>query len=189
MSELFDQARLPQPPHHTERLILRPYEIEDADQAHELLDRDPEVWEFDPGYAPSPEDRLTKIARYDCLRRQFGFGPVAAFLRSHDGSEGHLIGQGGLNPYIYDHPNGDRSVEFEVMFKLGRRYWDKGYAIEIASFWVDYAFKHVKLPRLCIGPEKANARSVQLLDRLGAEILPDWLDEGSVIAIIAKPEN
>lgn len=185
--ELYDPSALSQPPWRTERLVLRPYQATEAAAAHTTLDCDEEVWRYDPGHAPSLAERQDNIARFAMLRRQFGFGPCAAFLVAPEGCAGPLIGQGGLNPYVYDHRDGRRTVEFEVMYKLARPYWGAGFATEIASFWTRFAFEEVRLPRLCIGPERENVRSVRVLERLGARIEDDWLDAVAVIATIENP--
>ena len=184
IDDLYEPSELPLPPWRTERLVLRPYEPEDAEAAHRALDLDEEVWRYDPGHSPTLRERQDNIARYAMLRRQFGFGPSAAFLSTPEGDVGPLVGQGGLNPYVFDHRDGSRTVEFEVMYKLARPYWGQGYATEIAQYWVRFAFEHVRLPRLYIGPERANVRSVRVLERLGARIEDDWLDPDSIIAAI-----
>lgn len=183
MDQAFAPEHLPQPPSATARLLLRPYEDADADDAHEALDRDEDVWRFDPGYAPALSHRLANIRRYAALHEHFGFGPAAAFLREGDGT---LIGQGGLNPYVYDHRDGSRTVEFEVMYKLRRSAWGQGCATELASFWLDFAFREVRLPRVIVCPEKANVASLRVLERLGAEFEDDWLDQATVIASFSR---
>lgn len=188
-ASLFDKQGLPPPPWRTDRLVLRPFDADDALVAHRALDQDEEVWRYDPGFAPSLDERRANIVRYGVLRRQFGFGPSAAFLPGVAGQGPRFVGQGGLNPYIYDQPNGTRTVEFEVMYKLARPFWGHGYAEEIARFWIDYAFDEVRLPRLVVCPPKANRPSVRLLERLGATIEDDWLDPSSIIAVIEPPPS
>jgi RimJ/RimL family protein N-acetyltransferase len=83
---------------------------------------------------------------------------------------------------VYDHRDGSRTVEFEVMFKLGRAYWGHGYATELAEFWLDFAFREVRLPQVLVCPLRANHASVMVLERLGAEFEDDWLDEAVTIA-------
>jgi len=168
-------------------LALRPYREADASVAFAAMDQDEEVWRWDPGYKPNISKRKDNIARYTALRQQFGFGPCAAFLATEKGDEGEFIGQGGLNPYIYDHRDGSRTVEFEVMYKLSRSFWGRGYATEIAAFWVRFAFEQLRLPQLYICPNKANINSLAVLERLGARMEDDWLDDETVIGLIRNP--
>lgn len=178
----YSTGLLPQPPFATERLMLRPYMPEDAAIVHAALDVDPEVWRFDPGYQRTLDERRDVIDRFALLRKQFGFAPYGAWSK-----DGVLVGQGGLNPYIYDHRDGTRTVEFEVMFKVARPYWRQGYAREIARFWVDFAFREVRLARLLVCPARDNAASVGVLRSLGATFEDDWLDPDTVIATLLSP--
>ncbi|MEL6167723.1 MAG: GNAT family N-acetyltransferase [Pseudomonadota bacterium] len=184
MGDAYEPSELPAPPWRSPRLILRPFDHMDALAAHAAFDSDEAVWKFNPGYAPTLEHRKATITRFSMLHRQFGFGPCAAFLPDEGGAEGVLVGQGGLNPYIYDQRDGSRTVEWEVMYKLARPYRGKGYATEIAQFWVEFAFEVVRLRRLHICPVKANSASIAVLQRLGARFEDDWLDPDVVIATI-----
>jgi RimJ/RimL family protein N-acetyltransferase len=177
--EDFDPDNLPKPPFLTDRLILRPFADHDAEQAHAALDTDEDVWTFDPGYAPSLDDRRRNLARYAMLREHFGFGPCGAWTK-----DGAFVGQGGLNPHIFVHRDGSRTVEFEVMYKLARPYWGQGYAKEIARFWVDFAFRQVGLGRLITCVDRDNAASVGVLRSVGARIEDDWLEDAMVVGTI-----
>jgi RimJ/RimL family protein N-acetyltransferase len=178
----YEPDLLPQPPYETARLVLRPFQAKDAAVVHAALDTDPEVWRFDPGYARTPKDRRGLIAAYAGLRGQFGFAPCGAWAM-----DGTFIGQGGLNAYLYDQRDGSRSVEFEVMYKVAQPFWRQGYAVEIARFWTDFAFQHVRLAQLKICPARDNVASIAVLRALGATFEDDWLDPDTVIATIPAP--
>ncbi len=171
-------------PWHTERLLLRPFVPEDAEAVHPALDRDPEVWRFDPGHPRSLAARRATIARYAMLWEQVGFGPAGAWCRR----TGRFLGQGGLNPYLYRHRDGTQTLEVEVMFKLARAAWGQGFATEIARFWVDHGFRRLGLRRIATAPERANRASVAVLERLGCRIFDDWLEPDTVIAVLEHPE-
>ena len=175
----FDPNLLPQPPFVTKRLTLKPYLLEDVEAVHRALDVDPEVWLFDPGYAPSLDDRRRNVTRYAMLREQFGFGPCGAWAE-----DGTLVGQGGLNPHIFSHRDGSRTVEFEVMYKIARPFWRQGFAKEIARFWVDFAFNQIQLSRLIACVDRDNAASIGVLRAIGATIEDDWLEDDMVIGTI-----
>ena len=176
---------IPRGPFETDRLLLRCYEEADAELVHRSLDLDPDIWRFDPGFERTLGDRKKVLSCYACLHAQFGFGPCGAFNKE----DGCFVGQGGLNPYIYDHRDGSRTVEFEVMYKVAKPFWRQGYALEIARFWVDFAFKEVRLPRLCTAPVRANIASVGVLAKLGCHFEDDWLDPETVIGILENPTS
>ncbi len=55
-----------------------------------------------------------------------------------------LISQCELSPHEFEDRDGSITDEFEliqVMYKLGRAYWRRGYAIEAAQACVEYAFE------------------------------------------------
>jgi RimJ/RimL family protein N-acetyltransferase len=116
----------------TERLRLRPLTLDDAEKLHQLCDVNPEVWKFDPGYAPSFDKRVELIERRIQQYQTYGFGCFAIERKP----DLRLIGKGGLSPHEFE--NRDRSItnEFEVMYKLGRAYWGLGYATEASRSWV-----------------------------------------------------
>lgn len=98
MGEPFSPSQLPQPPYQTARLVIRPYEGSDAQVANAALDQDSEMWRFDPSYEQTLTERRQIIARFRIAHHQFGFAPMAAFSQD----DGMFVGQGGLNPYVYD---------------------------------------------------------------------------------------
>ena len=168
----------------TERLKLRPLTLDDAEQLHQLCDTDPEVWKFDPGYAPSFDKRIKLIERRIRQYQTYGFG---CFGIEHK-PELNLIGQGGLSPHQFENRDGSITDEFEVMYKLGRTYWRQGYATEASQAWVKYGFDVAGLKRLVVCPHKANIASVRVLEKLGFRIEDDWLESESVLAFLENPK-
>lgn len=174
---------LPAPPFHTERLLLRPYAGSDAGTVHAVLDLDPEVWRHDPGHERSLDERREVIATFAALHRQFGFGPCGAWRRS----DGAFVGQSGLSPHLFEHQDGQRLVEFEVMYKVAQPFWRQGLAGEMAAFWADFAFRTVGLGRLVTCIDRDNAASIATQRRLGAVIVDDWLDSTGMVATLTAP--
>lgn len=168
----------------TARLKLRPLTVDDAEQLHQLCDIDPEVWQFDSGYAPSLIERIKLIERRIQQYQTYGFG---CFAIEHKPNL-NLIGQGGLSPHQFENHDGSITDEFEVMYKLGRAYWGQGYATESSQAWVEYAFEVAKLKRLVVCPHKANLASVRVLEKLGFRIEDDWLEPESVLAFLENPK-
>lgn len=86
----------------TERLRLRPLTLDDAEQLHQLFDTDPEVWQFDPGYARSFDERVKCVERRIQQYQTYGFG---CFGIEHI-SNLKLIGQSGLSPHQFENEDG-----------------------------------------------------------------------------------
>lgn len=168
----------------TDRLILRPFLQDDAEDIHRLLDIDPDVWRFDPGYARSWDERLERI-RINTARYQWfgGVGIYAVELQE----TGHLIGQSGLNTYLLLDRKGFISIEVEVMYTLGKEFWGKGYATETGQEWVRYAFEELKLKRLVDCPAKNNIASIRVLKKLGFHIGENPTEPERILAILENP--
>ncbi|HEY3107624.1 MAG TPA: GNAT family N-acetyltransferase [Chloroflexota bacterium] len=176
----------------TERLILRPFTLEDVEAAHALLDVHPDVWRFDPGFAPSLDQRrqvlVGRIAEYETDLGRTGIGLRALVSRR----SGALIGYCGLQVWLSrgrlapeDGPHA--SLEVELYYKLGREHWGQGLATESSQAVLRLAFEEVGLRRIATVTDRQNARSIALLRRLGAEIIDSPTSPDQVIGLIRNP--
>lgn len=117
----------------TERLIMREMTQADfADLCKILQDKDV-MYAYEGPYndAEVQEWLDRQINRY---KNEKGRGLYAVILKE----TGEMIGQSGLT---YQ-PFKDRRV-LEVGYLLNKNYWHKGYAIEGARFWKEYAFNEL----------------------------------------------
>lgn len=55
----------------------------------------------------------------------------------------------------------------EILWRIGSKYWGRGYAYEAATTVCDYAFNDKHLKELVSFTVPANSRSVRLMERLG----------------------
>jgi [ribosomal protein S5]-alanine N-acetyltransferase len=146
----------------TTRLILRPFILSDIDEAYEVLEGNPEVWRYDPGYCRTKLQRANLIKKYAQDNDENGFGNLAVVLKS----TGELIGHTGLQSYrLGDQPQSP--LEVELFYKLGRDFWGKGYAFEACRALISYAFNRLNLPRLVTATHSDNSPSIRLMRRLG----------------------
>ncbi len=124
----------------TDQLKLRPLTLGDTEHLHQLFDTDPEVWKFDPGYACLLDEHITLIRCYIQQYQTYSFGCFGINRKS----DLMLISQCELSHHEFEDRDGSITDEFEViqvMYKLGRAYWRRGYAIEAAQACVEYAFE------------------------------------------------
>ena len=59
--------------------------------------------------------------------------------------------------------------EIEIGWRFARRYWDRGYATEAASGWLDLGFGPLGFDRIISITEPDNVRSLAVMRRLGME--------------------
>ena len=137
----------------TERLLLRPIELDDLDD-FVALHADPEVTRFirplDPAAA---EERLHRDERE---WRERGHGMLAIV----DPKDGAFLGRCGLKHW----PQFD---ETELGWALRRSAWGRGYATEAARACVGWGFSEIDLPYLTAMISPGNARSIRVAERLG----------------------
>jgi RimJ/RimL family protein N-acetyltransferase len=151
----------------TGRLILRPFVVADVDEAYAVLESNPEVWRFDPGYQRSYEERRKLIEKYAAFNEPDGVGTLAVTLRA----AGQLIGYVGLQLYVL--PREPLATpEVELYYKLGRAWWGQGYAQEACRAMLDFAFHELRLTRIVTITQPDNDHSLRLLEKLGARLEP-----------------
>ncbi len=145
----------------TERLILRPLELTDADRMH-LLDRDPEVMKYIGMPTLSSVEETRDVIGY--IRKQyddFGIGRFAVVEKE----SGLLVGWSGLK-FNDSEVNG-----FKDFYELGYRFlpetWGKGYASETGKAFVDKFFDEMKLKNLYAYAHSENGASNHVLTKLG----------------------
>lgn len=138
----------------TERLILRPYEVSDAEAMYEYA-KNPNVGPH-AGWKPheSVEETVEIIKRL--------FLPVGAYAIIHK-EDGKLIGSIALE---YDKRRPDAASK-EIGYSLAEEYWGRGFMTEAARAVIDYGFEKLNLEVIAICTGTKNARSARVIDKCG----------------------
>lgn len=147
---------------HTGRLILRPLVETDA-EAYAAMRYHPDVARWLIGASGDPRDAArTTIAYFAGLWQTDGYAPWGMFLRESDGSEGRLIGQGGLRII----PEFEAT---EVLYAMHPDAWGKGYATEMGEAALDFGFTDKGLPLIFAITKPDNLASQAVMKRLGMQ--------------------
>ena len=141
----------------TERLILRPLKLEDAESMFEYTS-DLEMtqfvsWEPHKSLEDSKEFINSVLGEYEAKNS----GPYGIFLKT---APYYIIGTIGLR--VAGH-----KFEAELSYALARRYWQQGITYEAASALVDRAFTEHKFKRIMATCAKENIASKRLMKKLG----------------------
>ncbi len=148
----------------TERLLLRPLELEDMDDLV-ALQSSPEVTRFVS--LLDRERALRRLARDQRHWAERGHG-LMAILDRHSG---RFLGRTGLLYW----PQFD---ETEVGWVLDPRLWGQGLATEAGRACVDWGFRNLDVPYLTAMIRPDNHRSIAVARRLGMSPLrSDVLDD------------
>lgn len=163
----------------TERLLIRPFAMDDLDEIYDLVYADPAVKEAWSGRTGTPGEIKAAFAR-EHVGRADGFGFRALVLKEGN----RLLGLMGLQCYrpdedtswlVFEHgpPQGwrdPRQIEVELTYALGKAYWRHGYATEAGRAMIEYGFKEMGIARIVNGAHSQNHRSIALMRRLGFEM-------------------
>lgn len=99
-----------------------------------------------------------------CLMRYANEG--YAYFAAVDKETGGLVGLMGLL-----NENIDGKIQLGVAYILDRRHWGKGYAVEGANGWINYAFDTLGAVRVVADIRPENSASRRVAERLGLRVV------------------
>lgn len=156
--------------HETERLILRPFSIDDIDDYYQVM-KQPEVRRWlrgiDDGKGFSREETKTWIQGFIDSWNQYGYGPFAIINKDSN----KLIGHCGIrfNP-TYEWT--------EFMYGIHPEQWSKGYATEAAKKCLEIGFINLKLERIYDYTLPNNYRAINVMKKLGMKYVKNFNHKG-----------
>lgn len=138
----------------TERLLLRRYSEDDAQEVFELA-KDPDVG---PRAGWNPHENIEETLT---VLRNIIMPSDALAITLKD--SGKVIGDIAIEEDRY-RPDADSG---ELGYWLGKEYWGKGYMTEAARAVIDYAFGEKGLSMLGICTSPVNSRSQRVIEKCG----------------------
>jgi len=159
----------------TERLIIRPYAVNDVMEAWRLM-QDRELFTYLPMDVMPLDDYKGLfhwlIESYNTpFEEDFKYSFAITLKDS-----GEMIGWCGVG--VLDlHPS-----EKEIYYLIGRRYWGNGYASEAVTALINYCFGVIQLPRIVAKVHPNNVASKKIIEQNGFKfehILTGLTDEFS----------
>jgi RimJ/RimL family protein N-acetyltransferase len=141
----------------TERLRLEPCSeahIEELDKLNSSL----EVMRYITGTAVTLEETKAHVQYVQELWKHYGYASWSMFSRT----TGKLVGTAGMQHIEFNPDN-----PIEMGWRLLPEYWGNGYATEAAQRMLEFAFEHLKLPKIRAVCHQENIKSVNVMHRLG----------------------
>jgi RimJ/RimL family protein N-acetyltransferase len=142
----------------TERLVVRRYELDDADQAYAIYS-EPDVWRWLGGGSPhvSVEESRAWVERL--LKRADEWDPIGAWavVRREDNQ---LLGTVHLLPL-------EGGPDIEIGYHYGKDFWGHGYASEVARAVIPYGFEVTEEDELVGVVFQQNIASQRVLENAG----------------------
>ncbi|HEX9896853.1 MAG TPA: GNAT family N-acetyltransferase [Dehalococcoidales bacterium] len=141
---------------YTERLILRPHTVWDADELQKLIDdKDIASTMLTLPYPYSLEDAIDFLSNREDEYERTGSPEFAITLK-----EGHFIGGIGMR-LNKEHENA------EIGYWIGKPYWGFGYCTEAANAVVRYGFEVMGLNRVQAKHMTRNPASGRVMQKIG----------------------
>jgi RimJ/RimL family protein N-acetyltransferase len=154
----------------TKRLVLRPFELSDLDDLASLH-AEPSFWHY-PLRRPQSE-RETESFLESVIDR-YGATEIGLWAVI-EAETGLLAGWAGLAvPRFLP----EVLPAIEVGWRLGKAFWNKGYATEAGAVWVSYGFERLGLERIVSIYEPENSASGRVMEKLGFSLERTTLEPG-----------
>lgn len=158
LNEVFCRThRLPIEILKTNRCNIREIDINDLDRLYEIYS-DPETTQFTETLFEDREEELAYIESYiENIYSFYGFGMWIV----EDRETGRIIGRAGLE-YKEDMPDA-----LELGYIICKSHRKKGYAYEICSAIIDYAYNNLEYAQIYSVVHPENKASIALCSKLG----------------------
>lgn len=165
----------------TERLILRQFTKDDADNLFEL-DSDPDVVRFTPN-ADQPTDY--KVIQTQILPKFFayyeqynGYGVWAAIEKSSQAFIGWFLFRPAVHASYFNLALANPS-DIELGYRLRKAAWGKGYATVGTRSLIFKGFSELGTQRFVAVALAANVASIRVLEKAGLKLEKRFIDEKS----------
>lgn len=139
----------------TQRLHLRPVQIEDAKNLYEL-NLDPEVVRY-TGDSPFTSVLESQKFIQNKMIPQFQKTKMSRFIVLKDD---HFLGWCGLK----FHPE---TNEVDLGYRFARKFWGQGFATESSLACIEYGMKELKLDRILAKVMPENIASIKVMLKVG----------------------
>ncbi len=160
----------------TNRLILRPLELSDAQVMFEM-NKNPEVHKY---LWQTPEKTIEEsIEVIEYVQRQYAannIGRYATILKE----TGEFIGWTGIK-FVNDLEENGNTNFFDYGYRLCEKFWNNGYATEASIFWLDYGLNKMKIDTINAYTHAQNGASNHVLQKVGMNFMEDYLDKEGVV--------
>lgn len=146
-----------QPTLRTERLILRPFSLADAEEVHEIVS-DREI-AYNTAHIPHPYPEGMALEWIDRITSRWDTGESAVFAATLP-EHGKIVGAIGLEI----EPHHRRA---ELGYWVARPFWNSGYATEGARAVVAFGFRELGLNRVSAHYYSRNPASGKVMEKIG----------------------
>ena len=142
----------------TDRLILRPFKIEDAEEVFNNWASDDEVTKYLTWPTHSSVEMSRSYMEF-CIN---GYNEKNVYQWGMELKNSHeLIGNISVVKII------DEIDSVELGWVIGRKWWGNGYTAEVAERLLEFFFTEVSVNRICAGHDIDNPNSGRVMQKIG----------------------
>ncbi|MEC0282029.1 GNAT family N-acetyltransferase [Terribacillus saccharophilus] len=165
----------------TNRLLIRPYTIEDMHFLESLVS-DPKVVRFIGNGKPRTKEGARLFFNWNLshMKADLRFGLHVLVEKV----SGELIGHAGLVPQEVD-----GVTELEVGYWIAPAFWDKGFATEAAATFRDIAFNQLNEDRIIALIYPDNIASCRVAEKLGMHVWKRIERHNKLVLVYAKEKT
>ncbi len=158
----------------TDRLILRPLELSDAEDMF-AMDRNPEIHRYLWQKPTQTIEESIKIIDYVLSQYKTNkIGRFATILKDTN----EFIGWTGIK-FVTEQPENGNINFYDYGYRLNEKFWGKGYATEASIAWLDYGFNQMKIEKMNAYTHSENLASNHILKKIGMNLIEKYLDKSN----------
>lgn len=165
----------------TERLILRQFTEDDADNLFEL-NSDPDVVRFTPDVSQPTEYKVIQtqiLPRFFSYYKKYdGYGVWAVIEKSSQDFIGWFLFRPAVYASYFD-PTLANPSDIELGYRLRKAAWGKGYATEGSKALILKGFSELGTQLVIAVALAANVASIRVLEKVGLKLKKRFIYEGN----------
>jgi RimJ/RimL family protein N-acetyltransferase len=156
----------------TERLILRPLELSDAEDLF-AMDSNPEVHKYLWQKPTLLLDESVKVIEYVQLQYERNkIGRFATILKE----TAEFIGWTGIK-FVDDHIENGNTNFYDYGYRLNEKFWNNGYATEASKAWLNYGLNQMNIEIMNAFTHNNNGASNHILEKVGMNLIEVYTNE------------
>jgi ribosomal-protein-alanine N-acetyltransferase len=159
----------------TERLLLRPLELSDADDLF-AMDSNPEVHKYLWQKPSETIEESIKVIEY--VRNQYEANAIGRFATIIK-ETGEFIGWTGIK-FVDNHVENGNTNFYDYGYRLNEKSWGNGYATESTKAWLDYGLNQMNIDKIEAYTHSENGASNHILKKSGMVLMEGYIAEDGV---------
>lgn len=163
----------------TERLILRTWSLDDAEDGFRIWSDDEVMRYIGTGRGNADvEQTRSWLSRMIAHQEKHGF----CFWAVVDKESNQLIGSCGMSYQL------DGGLPLEFGYTLARAFWGRGLATEAAGAALRYIFENINLAEVAASVDSRHVASIRVLEKIGFVYQrTEQLEDGVDLWYVARP--